>query len=340
MNLSIFNFEQVLAIWQSPRRIKGWALFLLAGMFGCVFLCSSFLAVVFNDAPLKALKLPSPDTEVLLLGNSQYRGIVSAPFSRPFHNAALPGSDYVIQEAIFNAHLRHAPNLKVVLLGFDNIPLRVTGISNRKGDFSDILDCGVPWHEIPDVPLAERLEFGISYYPWLKPLLIGPKLDMDAVESLLFDPVDAATLPPLTPPDNFDPSKAIPPFTASPGSGAKKMGYYTKHLARQNNLDKNHAALLRIVETCRDRGLQLILLRGPTTKEFRETRSAAWDQELDQLYQDIAEAYGGNNPPLWNDDQNEDFPIYLFDDPNHLNAQGFLRYSQLLNMHLEKMSAQ
>lgn len=336
-NSSIFNFSRLKAFFTLPWRTQLWHFVLLCGMLGVVAGSS------FALRPLaKEKKNPAPDhatlqeAEAILLGNSQYTAIDQKRLSLPLVNLSPAGSDYAVMLALLRHYSPQIPNLKYVLLAFDNLPLRVAAMADRAGDYSDLLQFGLPWYALPQIGCGERVEYGISQISVLRPLLSGPKLEMEyLLNNYLFAKAQAAEL--LPPPPGFDPMRPKAPFGAAPAQGALKMQDYVRKLTERNNLDNNQRALFEIANLCATAGWKLILIRSPLTPEFIDARPEHWKAELQKIRQELT----SNFPQLliaeWFDERTLPLPHHYFDDPNHLNQLGMRQYEVVLNERIQTL---
>lgn len=327
MNSSMLSFEVWNELLHLPLRRQAWHLALLGGAFGLVVQCSLFLQWLNPEEwYISRSRSHYPNVEVLFLGNSQLLNINGSRLTHPSLNAALAGSDYSIQLALLQALAPRMPNLRLVVLGLDNVPLQTCGVRNRKGDFKQLIQAGIPWWSIPDTTPLERFVYFLSYSHLLRPLLVGPKLDIDRLQQ--YTPFRDASLeaksgtpgPQETkaPPEPSLPSRVRPGFSCAPVEGARKMDIY-KHLRQEsNNLAGNRKAFESIIRYCAVHGFQPVLVRAPTTVAFWENRPKDWERELADLIAAAENEFKGN-VPVWDEEHSGAYPLEVFDDPNHLD---------------------
>lgn len=279
----------------------------------------------------------SGQEEALLLGNSQYLGVNPAEFKGKLLNRSLAGSDYAIQLALLESLAPDMPHLRVLLLGFDNLPLHVAGIKSRKGDYADLFAAGMKWYHLPDISPFDKVKAGLSYSKLLKRGLVGPKFDFSWFNSIFsLSKAEAATIEASA--KGADPTKVHAGFSVAPADGKKKMDYYVSTSLVDSNFFENVRAFKDIYTYCKEHKIELILLRSPTSQAFLSARPKAWNNELAQVLQSLRVEPGQLMVQIWDNDDGS-FDIGSFDDPNHLNPPGFSAYSHLLGLKFEQSLA-
>lgn len=303
--------------------------FVIAACAVLIVLISSAVLNSINDRPRSQINF---DAEVLVLGNSQLLGVIGESTADRVHNAAVAGSDYSIQYAILKGLVARMPRLKLLVIGFDNIPLRTPAISNMNGDFRKVVVQGVQWMDIPEISLGEKLQYLFRHNRLLEPLVFGPKLDLDRIESLLTSANTGSTTEIAETDFEFLPAEAVRPgFEYSPSEGREKMQSYFSNLETNSHLDANRRAFMEIVRLCHVHDIRVILVITPTTQQFRNARSAQWNQELSRIYWESEAKYPETAMPVWDINESETYPVSLFMDPNHLTSAGLQRYNRELD---------
>jgi hypothetical protein len=332
MNSSMLNSDTWRRALRLPVRTHAWHLMLLAGALGLTLAASAFLAWLNPKAAAsERIEADYSRVEVLLIGNSQYRCIDTAQFCRPALNISIGGSDYSTQYALLRNLAPEMPELKVLIIALDNLPLRTPAIARRKGDYEQLYRWGVPWWDIPDIPFMERARFFITRNRLLKPVLTGPKLDEKELARYLsfarlrrlLLPQAAAAEKGADSPETDDAGDLPPPdvvregFSFAPARGKGKINGYSRELTQRHNLESNRNAFFGMVRYCRDHEIRLVFLRTATTKAFWQNRPPEWDAEIAALRRQAEALYGGEIP-LWDEERSYDYDDTQFDDPNHL----------------------
>ena len=143
--------------------------------------------------------------------------------------------------------------------------------------------------------------------------------------------------------DSKDPKsryhKVIPGWRRAPADGAAKMANYTRTLNKDNKLEENEKAFLNMIKYCVSNGYKFALLRSPTTHEFWNSRISDWDEELERLREKVKTIIPESQFEIWDDERTGEFPINLFNDPNHLNGEGYGKYSRKINNRIKAILA-
>lgn len=333
MNLSIFNFDNL----RITRRFLGLHVRefgLLVFVFVLTTAACILLLLQINQQTGSRLDNVNADkVQVLVLGNSQLEGLVVS--DQRILNLALAGSDYSIQHQILRHALPRLKNITTLVLGFDNIPLRTPAISRMQGDFSSLSRVGVPWYDIPEIAFIDKLKFMVKFNQWTRPILVGPRFEADRLLSWLDGSVHQPVKGLNTQNESSEPDQIRPGFYLAPAQGTRKIEDYIRALERENNLETNLVALNQVVDFCSANKIKLILLRPPTTLEFREGRSQEWRNELSRLYQHLVDRHPEMDISFWDADQTDGYEIELFDDPNHLSPAGKQTFSSYILSKLE-----
>lgn len=333
MNLSIFSSEHLIALrhFFVPHRYRLY-ITVFASLL-TVTLCSLGLQTIGYIPASRLDNIALDKVTVLILGNSQLNGLLAD--DERMLNLALGGSDYTIQFRILRNVAPRLKNLRFVMLGFDNIPLRTPAIARMKGDYRSLAQSGIPWYDIPEISPTEKLTHLLLNNRWTRPFISGPKLDGEHIlSSLRGEPVDAHDPEPVRP---VNPGADVvrEGFYLAPAQGQKKISDYLSALNEGNSLTPNLLALQNITDYCRTENLGLILLRPPTTGEFIAGRSQQWNDELAGLLSDLRARHPRHPLPFWDANEDEIYGLEYFDDPNHLSAEGKRRYSGFLMSKLE-----
>ena len=336
MNLSIFNSKQLsvirLELW------NGWPTIftIILGCFLTIISCSFLLQKINGTTTSQLNVITKDEVKVLILGNSQLGKIINP--NKKILNLSLGGSDFSVQYEMLRHNAPKFKNLHLLILGFDNIPLRTPAVDRMRGDYRSITKMGVPWYSIPDITILDRLTYLLSYNQFMTPLLNGPKFDINRIRKLLSWLEQKKTTidtPSVKSKVNLEPDIIRHGFYTAPSQGAKKIQDYMRALEKENNYDSNLAALYKIINYCIGNNIDIILLRTPTTFDFMNGRSNQWKEELQSILSSIKNIYPDQSMPFLDADQLETYDLKYFEDPNHLSEEGKNYYSKYLNAKLE-----
>ena len=335
MSSSIFNFDDLGRAFKLRLKDKVAVAFLIATAAVSVPLCASFLYHLIDgrNANLKSLQ-GLEAAQVLVLGNSEL--LVVRETSEPIavKNLAIGGAGHSVNAALLRHYVPRMPNLQLVVLGFDNISFRVSDCSQMGGDYREFVDGGLPWYAIPDIGFLRRVKFLACYNPLAKPLFVGPKLyDIDA-SGLSALPGRLCEI--LWNRDFLRPrncvtfrNRAIPRRAVTEKQAVDKIRMYVERFKRQTGFNSHTRSFFNMLEYCGQQDLQVLLVQAPTVSSFRENMPAQWIQDLQSIRRHALQVYPEVGLPLWDPAANQDFPLSLFWDPNHLNPEGAELFNRL-----------
>jgi hypothetical protein len=334
MNSSIFNFEQLSSACISARRNPALVFSTLAAFLFTLICCSLILQNINNEPGSRLANINPGEVKVLILGNSQLAGINPAKGAL---NLSLAGSDYTVQYEILQQNAPNFRNMRLLVLGFDNIPLRTPAIDRMNGDYRELTRLEIPWYAIPQISLAERIKYLLLYNRMFKPMAVGPKLDLARLRAIR----EKARTPPAVPVgQQSGPDTIRPGFYLAPSQGLKKIRDYMSSLEIHNNYEENLSAFHEIIAYCSRNDIDVILVRPPATSEFRSGRSVQWQEELKKILADVRGRYPERTIAFWDADEAAAYDLGLFSDPNHLSPAGKAIYSDYLRAKLASYSDQ
>jgi hypothetical protein len=336
---SIFNFEALRAAARLPLRVHLWHALLASGAIAVFAAASSQLHYEprpgRTPADLSALAGRLASAEVALLGNSQMDEISGERFIYPSVSLALGGTGYRCQNALLREFAPRMPKLRVVLLGFDNIPLRVTDIEERVGDFADLEAFGLPWYRVP-ARWRDRLRYAIRYSPWCRDVFLGHRPGIEQLGRWPFWPKAEAAATDTSAAAESRPSV----FGLTPGygnprvGGAGKIGSYMNRYRDEKIRRLGQEAFFDLLSYCDTHQIAPVLVRLPTTPAFYGARNSAWDTELVALLEDARRRFPRLTLPVWDAEGSLDIPVEDFLDPNHLGPEGARKTANFFNARL------
>lgn len=328
-NSSIFNFEPLSKALRLPFRTHLWHGVVLAG-----FVLLLWFAASAMPSALQPVKEKDSDglaeAEILVLGNSQLMAIREDRLPFPMKNYALGGTGYRTHEAFLRHLAPKMPKLRVLILGFDNIPLRNPDIEQRGGDFRHLVAYGLPWRDIP-ATLQQRIEFAAG--SWGPFAVFTQRKKFDAGEWLkryLTPPVDAAIDDGTSAAHNsiYRPQGA---YSFSVTDGGRKMRMYDLTMRNDDALAASRKAFFDIFRYCSKHDIQVVLLRTPTTPAFWGTRTRNWNAELLTLLDEARDRVPETRAVVWDAEQGAvDTHLEDYFDPNHLRPHGAVKLEAFL----------
>ncbi len=335
-NSSIFNFDSLRAAAKLPLRAHAWHALLLIG--AVTIIATASLKIPYTPRSEHRVKdlTHLADAEVMILGNSQIAGVDERAIVFPALSFAQGGTGIRAHNALLHEMAPRMPKLRTVLLGFDNISLRVRDIEDRKSDFRDLAALGIPWYEVP-ARWRDRVRFAVRNSASLRNIFYGERPALqDLVHWPILSKAEAAT-------DSNAP-KSLPAeenvftvkrgYVLAPVQGQGKMTSYLHSLQDAATYRKGKTAFFDILTYCAAHDLNVALVRTPTTPAFSGTRSAAWDTELIELLNEARTRFPDLPLPVWDAERALGVPLEKFMDPNHLNHDGLAVFTSYLNARL------
>ncbi len=300
------------------------------------------LVGLVSDA-LRDPRAGGPEARVLFIGSSHAEGALD-PAVLPWPSAFLtaPGLDLALAEAAWTAHAADGPEgrwprLERVVIELDEYTLFTDRVEQQRHDLSHLLArLDLDLLELPPGPHPWRRRLDL-----LKNALRGrgfAALHPDRRPS--FGKLWTAWTWHREPPPTGGgpvPPEADPPLprrapALDPEAG--RVGIATvERLTR--DAPGRRAALIRLTETLRRRGLEVVFVTYPSHPIYTEARPPAWDAAIAEA----AEAACGGRPPCprWLDLRRHPLPDAAFTNVTHLNPAGARRFTRHL---VERLAAE
>ncbi len=227
-------------------------------------------------------------------------------------------------------HLSRVPNVKIVVLEWDDVPLVVDTVSGLQNDYRPLMELGLnPW-QIPVRDTGQRLRAMVNgtFYPVLTMPRLTPREWMDTQgcnSENSFEKVAAEGI-------------EIPPRSAAENLKVAKNFYSDLSRMAQDAdmLERNRSALFRTIALLRSRGIKVLLLRVPFHEIYWQHRPVIIENRMKQLHTQFQQSYGDDREvricdlarhPGYKDGQ--------FSDGFHLNGNGAARLARYLDIRLQ-----
>ncbi len=333
---SIFSSKALRVAAKLPLRAHAWHVLLALGAAAIIAFASNWIPYAPRSEHRTKDLSRLADAQVMVLGNSQIAGVDERAIVFPAISFAQGGTGIRAHNALLHEMAPRMPKLRVVLLGFDNIPLRVRDIEERKTDFRDLAALGIPWYEVP-ARWRDRVRFCVRSSPPLRNIFYG---DRPALQNLLrwpiFSKAEAATVAGAANAAPAEDSVFTPKrgYILAPVQGQSKMTSYLRALQDEATYRKGLAAFFDILTYCAEHRLRVVLVRTPTTPAFSGNRSAVWDAELIAVLNKARGMFPELPLPVWDAERALGVPLEQFNDPNHLNHDGLAVFTNFLNARL------
>ena len=340
MRSSIFNFEPLKSAFFLPPGTHLWHAFLAAS--AAVIIA---LAIVGRSAPVGEVRQRIPGAaqlglaQVLILGDSKLGGLPAESIAVPAVNLAYGATAFRSQAALFKHYQPRMSGLRTLLLDFDNLPFRNPDLERRHGDFSGLMNLGLPWYKLP-IPLRESITFVIAHQSFLRPLFVDRRSVIEQIEGFANRSVLDALAEKRSPKEragSLVPEgiyQAAVGFTYAPVSGAAKMRDYHKIYQDAAIFRANYRAFAEILAIAERHNIVVVLLRVPSTPAFGNARGELWNRELQTILRESRDRFRSLRMPVWVVEDLASFPLEVFHDPNHLNPAGYRTYADYLNSRL------
>jgi lysophospholipase L1-like esterase len=274
-------------------------------------------------------------TQVLFLGSSHVLfGIRPQRYSVGAMNLAATWLDYSCVRSVVEKHLPRVPNVKVVVIEYDELPLvcDLVPVMIGTNDPRALGELELTPLEFPADGLAERL--GVLRAAWTYPLTVLPR-----VTPLGWTNRTNSCSPLYHPSRGFAPGFFYADWVTPP-SYDFRVFFAALTSAAQNErvVQRNLRALEETIALLRRRGVTVVLLRLPHSREYASRRppivAARWRQLQERL-----RALSQRDERLLLLDWGEKggFQPADFCDDNHLNVFGADKLARLLDARLRAL---
>lgn len=266
----------------------------------------------------------SENTEIVFLGASLVRTDINPDcFRRGTVNLSVDGGDYQTAEILINSNLDRMPNVKLAVIEIDNLVQFYNRLA--QDDLSQIYEQGVHVHSIPGLSRLERTIQRLKNNALMQPFFY---LDRLTPQSLLNHSRRS--------------SGGIRPGhqTLNTGLNEEELGRRDLHqdedLLFSTNLANNRAALFRMIDGLRAKGIQVLLLRYPQIRQYADSKSEAFNAAYQDLLTAVNERYG-SELHYWDFVRTAGIDLEDFSDTRHLNTTGARTFSLILAERIENV---
>jgi hypothetical protein len=269
-------------------------------------------------------------SEVLALGASHvFTGIEPTLTARPWTLLSAGLLNYRFMEAVLAAHEPQLPNLKMVVVDLDPLPVFADSYATSRGDYDHLLDLAPDLSALRE-PLSHKLALAkdrlLTRQLPIKRAFWRQKLDGERAQKLLRHEG----------PDHEIVAGHERFIGRRPGAGAwgdRMVGHRAVYAA--DAIGPNLRAFQRMVEHLRSRGLQLVFVRFPVHPAYLAASPPEFSETFAQLerlarklapeatFLDYASATGLSDEDFYDDD--------------HLNQRGAVRFTPVLSTAVEQL---
>ncbi|MBP7828553.1 MAG: hypothetical protein KA248_01405 [Kiritimatiellae bacterium] len=284
---------------------------------------SLLLRAVYTDFPApsvyaEARRAIGTNTELLVIGNSlTTMGVQPSRLSRRAVNLAVDGGHYEIIELILRRNIDRAPNARWALIQLDNLCYLYDRMTEER-DFRQLYEMGVRRQDLVKGPAAYVRQFLTDNW------LLYPIFFLDR-------------LTPANPPER-------PGLRREPGFQSRTFRLTDAILAERNLLEdeflleskrkpQNRAALFRLIERVKARGMQPVFFRMPRMPAYTRARSAEWLAREEAMIQSVRE-HEGDGMILLDFRDRPGLDTTHFSDTRHLNYVGAEIFTRRLDEEL------
>ena len=348
---SIFNFSGVAAAFRLPFTTKCWFLVILSA--GVVVYKGAVDQIIRTYTPqqtnhlTEAVEDLSGETRVMFLGSSHMAaGINPSYFDQKVANISVNAGNFEVLEILFKSHVDRVPNLEYVILEADNTCLAIDRL-NETRDFVELNYLGAKLEHYPK-PKWWKLSQRLLNQDWVYPILFYNRLtpyEYVYKRKLAYTREQRSALNQQkhTGRDAMPdwPFNRKEPGASVPGHSPHMHVMDTERMDRIDRItfddpvfwdrvEKNSAALDRLLACIDEHRVQPIFFRFPYTYAYHRWNTAEWN-EIDTTMMRYLEDRYGERFVFWQIPREPYFEISDYSDSQHLNKWGAIKMSVYLN---------
>jgi len=282
-----------------------------------------FYRFVPNDYSIKYETIPKKydTTEVLIFGNSHtFYGLNPKFFDRPTYNLAHISQTLYFDKLLFDKYINEFQNIKCIILHIEYTSLSEivdTKENNwRKYYYQTYMNLDVP---------------SINKYDYTKYVLASTR-SVNATTKLIVRYLKDGTLV------NCDENGFGIDYTKEKKAPLLKKDALLRVKNIEDNLmyfDDNVARIQSIINTCKTRGIKVVLLNMPVTNYFSEGVNQLKLRKIQESCKTIADH--NENVSYLNLFKDDRFTNDDFFDADHLHSDGASKCSKIVNRYVEEL---
>lgn len=323
MSSSIFNFDNLHNYIRLSSSKRNWHLIIFLSVLMSLIVSSIALPKLSPRVNFrtKAVAELSEETEAIFVGSSHvYCGIRPSAYSHSVMTVTISLSDYVSIEKLLQTNLKKAPNVKVVVLEADIVPLRYDTLKTFGGLNVQLRDSGI------DIDDHFKLKSEFIHAQISQRFL--PQIYVDS-QRLNFR--------------NFiESERAITgheesPLTFNENTGHLQLATHIRE-SRDDYVPGNQEALLRIIRMLKSLDIRIVLMRFPHHSTYRQNLPKKWEEQFQNTLKMVRQEFGESGFFYWNF---HELPNVIedqeFRNGDHLNSKGAQRLTVLMDAELDKL---
>lgn len=276
----------------------------------------------------------SDATRAIVVGSSHVAfGFDPRPYGDALVTLPAGAMDYACAEPVIRRALERAPNIRLVILEADINGLLIDAVERGRGDYYQLYALGLTTDDLPrgrywkwrQAALESRLLYPIFFLRRLTPrsLLWEGGLELaqqrEAGDAML---------------KGYVPSEDV----ISERNDGRVVIEFHKAEFRRDHSRMNLAALQRIADEMRARGIALVLMRFPKHRTYRENRPPEWERKYEAMMAQLKAYAPEGSYAVWDFDAMA-LPDEQFMDGHHLNRFGAARLDAVVRPRVEALLA-
>lgn len=324
MSSSIFNFETIGRAMRLPAKEKGWIAFLALAFTAIVLVAPAIMAplVKRTNAFTTANEAVSEQTKVVFFGSSHVANCIKpSKFDVPTISFNLEAADYSTLYAVAHHHIDKFNGVELAVIELTPLSLMGNAFRTYGGDYRNAFDLGIDIDALNiDPKFKENIQAearGYRSYFW--PLFAFRK---PTPRNLILRPSTEDLEP------GFRPKERNVNLIED---GKARTTHLYRGKLNQGNVDRNHAAFLKLIRLFTDRKIPIVLLWTPKHESFLVNRPESVVHLLNKVVDEARTNASDDVILIWNDEVTPLLESSDFADADHLRGKGADKYSALLN---------
>jgi hypothetical protein len=311
---------------------------IVGGFAGALVVCSVVLGrwTAETNHRVQAVAALGPETLAVVAGSSHVFATLNPERSTmKTMNLAAPVCSYVCIEAIVRGNLPKLPGLKALIIELDVVPAYYDTLLAYHGDYRQFLELDPL---ISSMPIGAYQKYELWRDRTLERSFLGPlfrfgKLTPKEIIERVRDtrPVEDAVV---------GAGYANGPETMPPNDdGNARVARHVREARGLGELPRNEAALRRLIELGKARGLKLALMRFPHHPSYWQALPREWQAGLDGLLGRLQADYPGELP-FWDFGTMPELSETDYRNGDHINDAATPRVTALFDERLAALLEQ